>query len=147
MLGLAIKFDPFIKAIKLKISFRSSPAHCSSPEPDARLMIGIASDMESLFVYEYSGVAGPINCKLIWSTQLPFVPVALSRANFDGMPGGLVLLGEKGQVHVGFFGSDPQIFKVAPLDTADNDQHTESVSRELERLEADIKQGIDFTGK
>lgn len=108
-------------------------------------MIAIASDMESLFVYEAgNSVAGPVNCKLIWSTQLPFVPVALSRANFEGMPGGLVLLGPTGQVKVAFFGTDPQIFKVAPL--TNTEDTVPSVKRELDRLEADIKQGIDFTG-
>lgn len=106
--------------------------------------------MESLFVYECSSVAGPINCKLIWSTQLPFVPVALSRANFDGMPGGIVLLGEAGNVNVSFFGTEPQIFKVPPLEISqENNQHVQQqqIHRELERLEGEIKQGVDFTGK
>lgn len=110
-------------------------------------MIAIASDMESLFVYECNSVAGPINCKLIWSTQLPFVPVAFARANFEGMPGGLVLLSETGHINISFFGTDPQIFKVHPLNMfEDNNQQVEQVHRELETLEQDIKQGIDFTG-
>lgn len=107
-------------------------------------MIAVASDMESLFVYECSSVPGPINCKLIWSTQLPFVPVAFSRANFDGMPGGIVLLSGNGQIIVGFFGTDPQIFKVPPLTTTDENQ--QDMHKELKRLEGDIKHGIDFTG-
>lgn len=112
-------------------------------------MIAIASDMDSLFIYECSSLsAGPINCKLIWSTQLPFAPVSISRANFEAMPGGLVLLGSCGQVIVGFFGTEPQVFKVPPISAApEGTSHQESVHREFERLEGDIKQGIDFTGK
>lgn len=111
-------------------------------------MVAIASDMDSLFVYEAgNSVAGPTNCKLIWSTQLPFAPVAIARANFDGIPGGLVLLGETGRINVAFFGTDPQIFKVAPLNSSEDNVHVESVQRQLNRLEGDIKQGIDFTGE
>ena len=104
-------------------------------------MIAIVSDMQSIFVYECSGFAG--NGKLIWSAQLPFVPVALSRATFEGMPGGLVLLSETGQIVVGFFGTEHQNFKVPPLQSPN--ENLESVHKELERLEGDIKEGIDFT--
>lgn len=109
-------------------------------------MIAVA-DVNSLFVYEAgSGLsaAGPLNCKLIWSTQLPFAPVAMARANFDGLPGGLVLLGET-SLTVAFFGTDPLIYK-APLTTPESHLQIESAQRQLSRLEEDIKVGIDFTG-
>lgn len=111
-------------------------------------MLAIASDMDSLFMYEAgNSIAGPTNCKLIWSTQLPFAPLAIARANFDGITGGLVLLGETGRINVTFFGTDPQMFKVAALNNPEDNVQVESVQRQLNRLEGDIKQGIDFTGE
>lgn len=112
-------------------------------------MIAVASDMESVFVYECSSNRS-LNCQQIWSAQLPFVPIAIARANFDGLPGGIVLLGPEGQIHVGFFGTDPQIYKVQELgDTKGRciDIDTVDVQKELLEIDEAIRNGIDFTGK
>ncbi|XP_059615295.1 protein PTHB1 [Phlebotomus argentipes] len=104
-------------------------------EPDVRLMIAIATEMGSFLIYEES--------KLIWSAQLPEVPVAVTRGTFTDLSGGIVTLSDTGVLTVGFLGSEPQIFKVPAL----NLKHltVEKAQKELEDLEGEIKSGIDFT--
>uniref|UniRef100_A0A1B0DQ92 PTHB1 N-terminal domain-containing protein n=1 Tax=Phlebotomus papatasi TaxID=29031 RepID=A0A1B0DQ92_PHLPP len=104
-------------------------------EPDVRLMIAIATEMGSLLIYEES--------KLIWSAQLPQIPVALSRGTFTDLSGGIVTLSDTGILTVGFLGSEPQIFKVPSLNL--KQLTVEKAQKELEDLEAEIKSGIDFT--
>ncbi|GAB0094681.1 PHTB1_N domain-containing protein [Sergentomyia squamirostris] len=104
-------------------------------EPEVRLIIAIATEMGSLLIHEES--------KLIWSAQLPQVPVALSRGTFTDLSGGIVTLSDDGVVTVGFLGSEPQIFKVPPLNL--KQLTVEKAQKELEELEAEIKSGIDFT--
>lgn len=99
-------------------------------------MIAIATDM-TLFLYEFT--------KLVWSTKLPFVPVAMSRASFDRISGALILLSDSGLLHVAFFGTDPQTFKVPPLASASI--NVKKAQEELLELEEDIKRGIDFSGE
>lgn len=98
-------------------------------------MIAIATDMGSLLIYEES--------KLIWSAQLPQIPVALSRGTFTDLSGGIVTLSDTGVLTVGFLGSEPQIFKVPALNL--KQLTVEKAQKELEDLESEIKSGIDFT--
>lgn len=104
-------------------------------EPNARLMTSIVSDSGSLLIYEES--------TLIWAAQLSEVPVAIQRSNLNGLAGAIVTLSETGNLQVGYLGSEPQPFKVPPLNL--NELKYEDVQKELTELEKDIKAGIDFT--
>lgn len=98
-------------------------------------MLAVATEMGSLLIYEES--------KLIWSAQLPQVPVAVTRGTFTDLSGGIVTLSSTGVLTVGFLGSEPQIFKVPPLNL--KQLLVENAQKELGVLEGEIKSGIDFT--
>ncbi|KAG4078630.1 hypothetical protein HA402_015220 [Bradysia odoriphaga] len=104
-------------------------------EPNARLITSIVSESGSLLIYEES--------TLIWAAQLAEVPVSIQRSNVNGLAGAVVTLSETGQLQVGFLGSEPQPFKVPPLNLSE--LNYENVQKELAELEKDIKSGIDFT--
>lgn len=104
-------------------------------EPNARLITSIVSESGSLLVYEES--------TLIWAAQLSEVPVSVQRSNINGLAGAIVALGETGNLQVCFLGSEPQPFKVPPLNLSE--LNYENVQKELVELEKDIKSGIDFT--
>lgn len=93
------------------------------------------SESGSLLIYEES--------TLIWAAQLSEVPVAIQRSNVNGLAGAIVTLSETGNLQVGFLGSEPQPFKVPPLNLSE--LNYENVQKELAELEKDIKSGIDFT--
>lgn len=104
-------------------------------EPNARLITSIVSDSGSLLIYEES--------TLIWAAQLSEVPVSIQRSNINGLAGAIVALSETGSLQVCFLGSQPQPFKVPPLNLSE--LNYENVQKELAELEKDIKSGIDFT--
>ncbi|XP_001659313.2 protein PTHB1 [Aedes aegypti] len=104
-------------------------------EPDARLMIAIVSESGSLLLYEDS--------QIIWSAELPEIPVAISRANVSGLPGALVTMDNNGVLSVGYLGSEPHLFKVPPLNLAPFE--VEKCQKEMMELEKEIRAGVDFT--
>lgn len=104
-------------------------------EPNARLITSIVSESGSLLIYEES--------TLIWAAQLSDVPVSIQRSNINGLAGAVVTLSETGFLQVGFLGSEPQPFKVPPLNLSE--LNYENVQKELAELEKEIKSGIDFT--
>lgn len=98
-------------------------------------MMAIVSDSGSLLIYE--------SMNLIWTAKLLEIPVAITRGNFDGLPGGIAYLGEEGHITVGYLGSEPEIFKVPPLNL--KELNYEKTQMELAELEKEIKEGIDVT--
>lgn len=56
------------------------------------------------------------------------------------------MISDNGQLDVSLFGTNPQIFKVPPPNDTDS-ANSQQIQQELQRLEQDIKQGIDFTGQ
>ncbi|XP_058121716.1 protein PTHB1 [Anopheles ziemanni] len=102
-------------------------------EPGARLILSVVSESGSLLLYE--------NDQIIWSAQLPDVPVAIGRANVAGLPGALVTLGPTGALMVGYLGSEPQLFKVPALNLAPFE--IARCQRELLELEREIRTGVD----
>ncbi|XP_058826875.1 protein PTHB1 [Topomyia yanbarensis] len=104
-------------------------------EPDARLMIAVVSESGSLLLYEEN--------QIVWSAELPDIPVALSRANVSSLPGALVALGSTGQLNVGYLGSEPHLFKVPPLNLAPFD--VTKCQKEMMELEKEIRSGVDFS--
>lgn len=83
--------------------------------------------------------------RLLWSLQLSAaeLPVAISRANFTGLSGALVVLGETGQLTVGYLGSEPHPFRVPALNL--QELNFERAQLELNELEKEIQAGVDFT--
>ncbi|XP_058466212.1 protein PTHB1 [Malaya genurostris] len=104
-------------------------------EPDARLMIAVVSDSGSLLLYEENQV--------VWSAELPDIPVAICRANVSKLPGALVTLGSTGHLAVGFLGSEPHLFKVPPLNLAPFE--VTKCQKEMVELEKEIRSGVDFS--
>ncbi|XP_029735561.2 protein PTHB1 [Aedes albopictus] len=104
-------------------------------EPDTRLMIAVVSESGSLLLYEDS--------QIVWSAELPEIPVAISRANVSGLPGALVTLDNSGVLSVGFLGSEPHLFKVPPLNLVPFE--VEKCQKEMMELEKEIRAGVDFS--
>lgn len=104
-------------------------------EPDTRLMIAVVSESGSLLLYEDS--------QIVWSAELPEIPVAISRANVSGLPGALVTLDNSGVLSVVFLGSEPHLFKVPPLNLVPFE--VEKCQKEMMELEKEIRAGVDFS--
>ncbi|XP_062550917.1 protein PTHB1 [Armigeres subalbatus] len=104
-------------------------------EPDARLMIAVVSESGSLLLYEDS--------QIVWSAELPEIPVAIARANVSGLPGALVTLDNCGILSVGYLGSEPHLFKVPPLNLVPFE--VDKCQKEMMELEKEIRAGVDFS--
>ncbi|XP_063884729.1 protein PTHB1-like isoform X2 [Scylla paramamosain] len=103
---------------------------------DKGIHICVASHTNTLLVYRET--------QLKWASQLQFPPVALTRADFPGITGALVMLGEAGQVQVTYLGTDPSLFVAPPTETREiNYDHTD---KELVRLHKIIKASTKDTG-
>ncbi|KAG5343571.1 PTHB1 protein, partial [Acromyrmex charruanus] len=85
-------------------------ALCFQPyviEPDGKLMVLVIADTNTLMIYE--------GTTLRWSAQLPFTPVAVTRAHFQHLDGVIVVLSEEGQLEACYLGSEPSLFIAPPL--------------------------------
>lgn len=78
----------------------------------------------------------------MWAAQFDFIPISLQRSNLDGLPGGIVSLCAKGELHVSFLGSEPFDFKVPPMSI--EKFNFERTHKELIELEEEIRQSIDW---
>ena len=105
-------------------------------EPDCKLMIAVATENRSLLIYHHS--------TLIWCAELLDETIAITRANFIGLAGGLVTLSSTGKITVGFLGSDPNVFKVPPINLSKLDY--EKSKCELEEMEKEINSSVDNSG-
>ncbi|XP_012526471.2 protein PTHB1 [Monomorium pharaonis] len=76
-------------------------------EPDGKLMVLVIADTNTLMIYE--------GTTLKWSAQLPFTPVAVTRAHFQHLDGTIVVLSEEGQLEACYLGSEPSLFIAPPL--------------------------------
>ncbi|KAH8331370.1 hypothetical protein KR074_001751 [Drosophila pseudoananassae] len=105
-------------------------------EPGARLITAIISDSSKLHLYE--------KANLIWAAQWPNqspAPVAIQRSNVQNLAGGIVTLGAKGQLEVGYLGADPFQFQVQPLKL--EELSFAQAHKELQQLEDEIKEAVD----
>ncbi|XP_018340743.1 PREDICTED: protein PTHB1 [Trachymyrmex septentrionalis] len=97
--------------VTLKYSKRLEyKALCFQPyviEPDGKLMVLVIADTNTLMIYE--------GTTLRWSAQLPFTPVAVTRAHFQHLDGVIVVLSEEGQLEACYLGSEPSLFIAPPL--------------------------------
>ncbi|XP_018053498.1 PREDICTED: protein PTHB1 [Atta colombica] len=97
--------------VTLKYSKRLEyKALCFQPfviEPDGKLMVLVIADTNTLMIYE--------GTTLRWSAQLPFTPVAVTRAHFQHLDGVIVILSEEGQLEACYLGSEPSLFIAPPL--------------------------------
>lgn len=81
--------------------------------------------------------------KLLWAAQLSDVPIAICRANLNGLPGAIGTLSENGKLDLSYLGSDPQTFQVPPLNL--QKLNFDKTQNELIELEKEIKKGVDFS--
>ncbi|SPP72728.1 blast:Protein PTHB1 [Drosophila guanche] len=105
-------------------------------EPGARLITAVVSDSSKLHVYEEANI--------IWAAQWPNqspAPVAIQRSNMQGLAGGIVTLGARGQLEVGYLGAEPFTFQVQPLNIAE--LSFAQAHKELQQLEDEIKEAVD----
>jgi Bardet-Biedl syndrome 9 protein len=105
-------------------------------EPDAKLMIAVATENNSLLIYQ--------NSTLVWCAELFGETIAFQRGNFSGLSGGLVTLNSTGKIIVGYLGTDPQVFKVPPLNLSKLDYEKSKI--ELEEMEKEINSSVDNSG-
>lgn len=99
-------------------------------------MIAVATENGSLLIYQHS--------TLIWCAELLDESISIARGNFVGLAGGLVTLNSSGKVTVGFLGSDPNVFKVPPINLSKLDY--EKSKCELEEMEKEINSSVDNSG-
>ncbi|XP_015182680.1 PREDICTED: protein PTHB1 [Polistes dominula] len=88
-----------------RLDYKALCFHAYVIEPDGKLMVCVIADTSTLMIYE--------GTTLKWSAQLPFVPVAVTRAHFQYLDGLIVILSEEGQLEACYLGSEPSMF-VAP---------------------------------
>ncbi|KAI4486516.1 hypothetical protein M0804_005886 [Polistes exclamans] len=88
-----------------RLDYKALCFHAYVIEPDGKLMVCVIADTSTLMIYE--------GTTLKWSAQLPFVPVAVTRAHFQYLDGLIVILSEEGQLEACYLGSEPSLF-VAP---------------------------------
>lgn len=98
-------------------------------------MVAVVSESGSLLLYEGN--------QIVWSAELPEIPVALGRANVSGLPGALVSLNSTGLLSVDYLGSEPHLFKVPPLNLGQF--AIEKCQNEMVELEKEIRSGVDFS--
>lgn len=106
-------------------------------EPDCKLMIAVATENGSLLIYH--------NSTLVWCAELLYETIAIQRGNFVGLAGALVTLNSTGNLSVGFLGSDPNIFKVPPINLSKLDY--DKSRTELEEMEKEINSSVDNSGR
>lgn len=99
-------------------------------------MIAVATENGSLLIYQ--------NSTLVWCAELLDEAISIARGNFVGLAGGLVTLNSSGKVTVGFLGSDPNVFKVPPINLSKLDY--EKSKCELEEMEKEINSSVDNSG-
>lgn len=122
--------------LELRLSRDLKPTQfCKPTEPDVRLMVAVVSESGSLLLYEGN--------QIVWSAELPEIPVALGRANVSGLPGALVSLNSTGLLSVDYLGSEPHLFKVPPLNLGQFE--IEKCQKEMLELEKEIRSGVDFS--
>ncbi|XP_071550345.1 protein PTHB1 isoform X2 [Panulirus ornatus] len=113
-----------------------NPSCLSAFVVDNYVHICVASHTQTLLVYRET--------ELKWASQLPFVPVALNRANFAGISGALVLLGDAGQLQISYLGTDPSLFVAPPTET--REINYDQTDKELGQLHKIIKASTKETG-
>lgn len=99
-------------------------------------MIAVATENGSLLIYQ--------NSTLVWCAELLDEAISMARGNFVSLAGGLVTLNSSGKVTVGFLGSDPNVFKVPPINLSKLDY--EKSKCELEEMEKEINSSVDNSG-
>lgn len=101
-------------------------------------MIAVTTENGSLLIYHHS--------ELVWCAQFLDQTVGIQRGNFVELAGGLITLTSTGKVAIGYLGSNPDVFKVPPMNLAKLDY--EKSKQELEEMEKEITSvDISFSGK
>lgn len=67
--------------------------------------------------------------------------MAIQRSNVQNLAGGIVTLGARGQLEVGYLGAEPFQFQVQPLNV--EELSFAQAHKELQKLEDEIKEAVD----
>lgn len=105
-------------------------------ENNARFMVMVISETSTLLIYEQA--------TLLWSCQLTFMPVWISRGFFTNLPGSLVMLTDYGEVKCCYLGTEPELFTAPPL--PNNEVNFDEAQVELEKLQVIISSQNDISG-
>ncbi|KAG6450044.1 hypothetical protein O3G_MSEX006378 [Manduca sexta] len=101
-------------------------------EPTARLLVMVASEDSKLFIYE--------STTLLWSCDLLYPPVSITRCYLKGLPGGLVTLSRNSKITVCYLGTEPDLNSNAsllinePFDPQQVQEELEVVEEELQKI-------------
>ncbi|OTF81659.1 PTHB1-like protein, partial [Euroglyphus maynei] len=90
------------------------------------LIILIGTQMSNMLVYQ--------NDILRWATKIPFIPIAIRRANLNDITGSIVLLSDQGQLTVGYLGTNPSLRIIALPSLTSNSVNNEKIEEELREL-------------
>eukprot|EP00794_Sanderia_malayensis_P017473 gene17473-19220_t len=90
----------------------------------------IGSHTSSLMIYQ--------DVTLIWTAQLPHVPVAVELANFQDLKSVMVTLDEYGHVYCSYLGTDPSLFVAPSVDS--RELNYEELDKEMKELQKTIKE-------
>ncbi|KAG8246787.1 Protein PTHB1 [Homalodisca vitripennis] len=116
-----------------RLQFIPCCLHPYVTEPERKAMALVVADTATLLVYDMA--------TLCWSSQLPFIPVVISRVNFKGLQGLVALLSEEGQVVCCYLGTEPAVFVPPPVL---NKAHS---YRDLQQRLLSLQQEIDASSQ
>ncbi|KAH9416611.1 Protein PTHB1 [Dermatophagoides pteronyssinus] len=96
------------------------------------IIILIGTHMNNMLLYQ--------NDILRWATKIPFIPIAIRRANLNDITGSIVLLSDQGQLTVGYLGTNPSLRIIALPLLQTNTGNNEKIEEEL----MELKKMINF---
>lgn len=105
-------------------------------ENNARFMTMIISDTSTILIYEET--------TLLWSCQLTFMPLCISRGFFMNLAGSIVMFTDYGEVKCCYLGTEPELFTAPSMPSSEVD--FDEAQKELEKLQTYINSQSDTSG-
>lgn len=89
------------------------------------LITVIGTQICNLLIYQ--------NDVLKWASKIPFIPISIRRANLTDISGAIVLLSEKGNLSVGYLGTNPSL-KLINIPVINDTTSIDKISQELKEF-------------
>lgn len=106
-------------------------------EPNSRLLIMVVSEDTKLYIYEET--------ELLWSCDLLYKTISISRCFLKNLSGGLVTLSTNGIVSVSYLGTEPDLnSSIVPMVAT---AELKDIQAELEAVEEALERVMDNEGK